>query len=238
VPLPLRFLPLLGVLAALLLPSTAVAAEAGLNINGGAASGTADNYNQLSDTGAKWARHFLYWNDIDESGLKGYDQIVAEEDRRGVKTLFVVAAARGTPPDAERYAEYVGALAKRIARRLEAIEIWNEQDETPSGSRRRVGATYVDLLQRSYTAIKAARPQRKVVFGPVVGNNYAYLEQAYAAGAKGYFDVMAAHTDTACSSRGRASSTATRAASPASPSSATARSARRCSPTATTSRSG
>jgi hypothetical protein len=196
----LRILPLLGVLAALLVPNGALAAEPGLNINGGAASGTPENFDQLADTGATWARHFLYWDNMDESGLRAFDQIVAEEDRRGIKTLLTVAGTGGHPPaDHQRYADFVGALAERNGGRLEAIEIWNEQDEDtfwrPAGA---PAATYVDLLKRSYTAIKAADPSVQVVFGPVVGNHYGYLEQAYAAGAKGYFDVMAAHTDTAC----------------------------------------
>ena len=103
--MPFRFLLLLGVLAALLVPSSALAAEPGLNINGGAASGVAENFDQLSDTGAKWARHFLYWDNMDESGLREFDRIVAEEDRRGVKTLLTVAGTGGQPPaDHQRYA--------------------------------------------------------------------------------------------------------------------------------------
>jgi hypothetical protein len=189
---------LLGLLVVLLVPSTAGAAEPGLNINGGAASGTAENYSQLTDTGAKWARHFLYYDDIGQ-GLQTYDQIVAEEDKRGVKTLLTVAAAsRTAPADPQVYADYVGGLAKRWRGHLEAIEIWNEQDEDHFWHGSADPAQYVDLLQRSYAAIKAADPSVKVVFGPTVGNNYGFLEKAYAAGAKGHFDVMAAHTDTAC----------------------------------------
>ena len=113
--------------------------------------------------------------------------------------LVVAAASHQPPANPQAYADFVGPLAKRWKGRLEAIEIWNEQDETPVLDRRaRSPSAYVDLLQRSYTAIKAADPHVKVVFGPTVGNNYGFLEQAYAAGAKGYFDVMAAHTDTAC----------------------------------------
>ena len=191
-----RFLPLLGLLAALLIPATASAAEIGLNINGGAASGTAENFDQLGDTGSKWARHFVFW---DDAHLESYDDIVAQEDARGIKTLFVVAAAsHQAPSDPEQYAEFIGAMARRWKGRLEAIEIWNEQDEGQFWSGGPNPAKYVDLLQRSYTAAKAADPSVKVVFGPTVGNNYGFLEQAYAAGAKGYFDVMAAHTDTAC----------------------------------------
>src|ERR1700710_2799552 len=86
----LRLLPLLGLLAALALPAAAPAAEVGLNVNGGAASGTPENFTQLTDLGAKWARHFMYYDDaLPES----YDGTVAKEDARGVKTLLVVAAA-------------------------------------------------------------------------------------------------------------------------------------------------
>ena len=193
-----RILPLLGLLAALLLPASASAAEVGLNINGGAASGTAETYDQLTDTGSKWARHFLYWDSIG-SGLGTYDQIVAEEDRRGVKTLLVVTGTGGaTPSDPQRYADYVGDLAKRYKGRLEAIEIWNEQDEAHFWAGGPQPARYVDLLQRAYTAVKAADPQMTVVMGATTGNNYGFLEQAYQAGAKGFFDAAAAHTDTAC----------------------------------------
>ena len=112
----IRLLPLLGLLAALLIPSTASAADLGLNINGGAASGSAENFAQLSDTGAKWARHFVYW---DDAQLPSYDQIVAQEDARGVKTLFVVAAAsRHAPANPQQFADYIGQMAQRWQQRL------------------------------------------------------------------------------------------------------------------------
>ena len=196
---PTKILPLLGLLAALCLPATASAAEAGLNLNGGAASGTPEAYNHLTDTGAKWARHFLYWDHIDEAGLANYDQIVAEEDARGVKTLLVVTGLGGNPPaNPQAYADYVGKLAARYKGRLEAIEIWNEQDETHFWKGAPQADKYTDLLQRSHTAIKANDPRMTVVVGATTGNNYGFLEQLYAAGAKGYFDVAASHTDTAC----------------------------------------
>jgi hypothetical protein len=192
----LRLLPLLGLLAALAVPAAAPAAEVGLNINGGLASGTPQNFDQLTQTGAKWARHFVYY---DDAALPALDNIVAQEDARGVKTLFVVAgASRQAPSDPQKYADFVGGMASRFKGHLEAIEIWNEQDEGHFWSGGPNPVKYVDLLQRSYTAIKAGDPHVKVVFGPTVGHNYGFLEQAYAAGAKGYFDVMAAHTDTAC----------------------------------------
>jgi hypothetical protein len=194
-----KTLPLLGLLAALCLPATALAAEPGLNLNGGAASGTTEAYSTLTDTGARWARHFLYWDGISEAGLAQYDQIVAEEDRRGVKTLFVVTGLGGNPPaNPQAYADYVGNLAKRWKGRLEAIEVWNEQDEGQFWRGAPQADRYTDLLQRSYTAIKAQDPRMTVVLGATTGNNYGFLEQVYGAGGKGSFDVAAAHTDTAC----------------------------------------
>ena len=195
----LRLLSLAAVLAALTLPSSALAAEAGLNLNGGAGSGTPEALNQLTDTGAKWARHFLYWDGISEAGLPSYDAILAEEERRGVKSLFVVTGLNGQPPaDAQKYADYVGALAKRWKGKLDAIEVWNEQDETHFWQGAPQPGRYVDVLQRTYTAVKAADPGMTVIFGALTGNNYGFLEEAYKAGAKGYFDAVAAHTDTAC----------------------------------------
>jgi hypothetical protein len=190
-------LPLLGLLAALLLPASAPAAEPGLNVAGGA--GTAADFDQLSDLGAKWARHGLSWDTAAESNLVAYQRTFQEEDRRGVKSLLMVSSASTTPPaDPEAYATFVARLASRYKGSLEAIEIWNEPDE---GMFWRGGPQvdrYVELLQRSYTAIKAVNPQMTVVFGPLTGANYGFLDRAYDAGAKGYFDALAAHTDTAC----------------------------------------
>src|SRR3712207_59979 len=59
-------------------------------------------------------------------------------------------------------------------------------------------AAYVTLLRAPYAAIKREDPAAKVIFGPTTGNNYEFVQQAYAAGAKGFFDAMAVHTDTAC----------------------------------------
>lgn len=193
----LRLIPLLAILAVLGLPtSSANAAEVGLNVNGGLAGGTPENFAQLTDVGAKWARHFYYW---DDSHVESIGDIIANEDRRGIKTLITVAAkSNAAPSDPQQYALAVGRLAEVYKGRIEAIEIWNEADEPHFWAGAPQPAKYVDLLQRSYTAIKAVDPKVKVVFSPTVGHNYNFLEQAYAAGAKGYFDVMAAHTDTAC----------------------------------------
>ena len=189
-----RFLPLLGLLAALLTPATASAAQIGLNINGGA---SADDLATLGDTKSSWARHFVVWDGRSEPD--GHqDAMIDNLERQGTKTLLVVVGS-SKPSTAAAYASFVGGLAQRYKGKVEAYEIWNEADEGsfwPGGPE---PAQYVTLLQASYLAIKQADPAAKVVFTPTTGNNYGFLEEAYRLGAKGYFDVMSVHTDTACS---------------------------------------
>ena len=48
----------------------------------------------------------------------------------------------------------------------------------------------------------SADPSATVLVGGLTGNNYAYLDQLYANGAKGSFDGVAVHTDTACLTNG------------------------------------
>jgi Glycosyl hydrolase catalytic core len=196
----------LGLLAALTLlllaPAAARGAELGLNVNGGgAAAGNQQNFDDLSTLNARWARHFVFWDDVDENGYGAYQAMIAEEERRGVKTLVTVMSARGeAPPEAQAFADFMGALARRL-KGADAFEVWNEADEGLFWSGGPNAQAYVEVLKRSYAAIKAISPEAIVVFSPTVGNNVGFVEAAYAAGAKGSFDAMAVHTDTACLDR-------------------------------------
>ncbi len=76
---------------------------------------------------------------------------------------------------------------------VDAWEIWNEQNIArfwPGGPD---PAAYAGLLKAAYPAVKAGDPSSKVLFGGLSQNDYAFVEAAYAAGAKGSFDVMATH---------------------------------------------
>jgi hypothetical protein len=86
-------------------------------------------------------------------------------------------------------------IARRMARhfrgRVLAWEIWNEPNDQHfwRGSARR----YARLLRAAYPAIKAGDSNARVVFGGLVHNDDRFLARAYAAGARGAFDVMATH---------------------------------------------
>ena len=201
-------------------PAAASAAETGLVIGGGAAAANdADAFATLQDTGSKWARHFLYWSDgepakgqYSEEYLRAYDQIVARETALGVKPLLVVTGSPGwasgsgdvnTPPrNPQDYADFVGMLARRYAGRVKQYEIWNEQDHDQFWRGGPEAAKYADLLRRSYAAIKAADGAASVSVGPLTGGNHAFMQQLYDNGAKGAFDAVTVHTDTACLTTG------------------------------------
>jgi len=57
---------------------------------------------------------------------------------------------------------------------------------------------YSALLKAAYPVIKAADPGSTVLVGGLTGNDAAYLDALYAAGAQGSFDAVGVHTDTAC----------------------------------------
>jgi len=192
-----RLLPLLALAACLIVPSAASAAELGLNLAGGTATTTAQ-VDEAAGTGAKWARHFLFMNDVGNDGLAQFGRVLEYEQSKGMQSLIVVARSDRQPPNTEEYAQFMGRLAARYKGLVDAYEVWNEQDEAGWWAGGPNPGAYVGLLKASYAAIKASDPAATVVMGPFTGNNYGFLEQAYAAGAKGSFDAVAVHTDTAC----------------------------------------
>lgn len=169
---------------------------------------------QVAGLGVGWVRVFAAWNifepnrghlnepEIDtlEAGLAALP--------KGTKVIVDVVntpewASKSSnpvmpPSDAGDYARFVGTMAKRFAGRVSAWEIWNEEDASLWWASGPDPAAYTALLKASYHAVKAADPSATVVLGGLTGNDYEFLSQLYADGAKGYFDAVAVHTDTIC----------------------------------------
>ncbi len=99
------------------------------------------------------------------------------------------------PTDAT-FAGAINYLANAFAGRVNAWEIWNEEDSTAwwTGT----PAQYVGLLKAAYPAVKSADPSASVLVGGLTGNDASYLQALYASGAQGSFDAVGVHTDTAC----------------------------------------
>jgi hypothetical protein len=195
---------------ALLAPTPADAAEAGVNLNGLAPANVAE----ASALGAHWIRVFAVWRDLepapgthDTGWLGQYERLLGSLPKNDHVIVDFVGApswesgssASNAPPS--NPADYAGALhylAGQWRGKVAAYEIWNEEDATQWWAGAPNPAAYTQLLQAAYPAVKSADPAAKVVLGGLTGNDYDFLEGVYKAGGKGYFDAVGVHTDTAC----------------------------------------
>src|SRR3954471_15785869 len=102
--------------------------------------------------------------------------------------------APARPPD---FGRFMGRLV-RLAPGIGAVEVWNEADDPAFFAGAPDPAGYAALLRAAYPAVKAADPGVAVLSTGMVGNNFRFLQDVYAAGGGGFFDAAAVHTDTAC----------------------------------------
>lgn len=164
----------------------------------------------MQDLGVRWVRLNANWADAEptrgtyDSGWLGhYDRAVELARAAGARIVMMSYQSpawasrsrnRETPPrHPQDFARFMGFLATRYAGKVEAYEVWNEENILRFWSTGPNAAAYTRLLQPAYLAIKQADPEAKVVFGGLSTNDYAFLERAYDAGAKGYFDVVSVH---------------------------------------------
>jgi hypothetical protein len=164
----------------------------------------------LADLGARWVRLNANWADAEprrgiyDSGWLGhYDRAIEVARAAGSRIVLMSYQSpswasrsrnRETPPrHPQDFARFMGFLAARYARKVEAYEVWNEENISRFWSTGPSAAAYTRLLQFTYLAIKQVDPEAKVVFGGLSTNDYEFLERAYDAGAEGFFDVMSVH---------------------------------------------
>ncbi len=174
----------------------------------------------VDDLGVEWVRQQVWWQDIE--GAKGLyvweelDNVVDAVGRHHRKLLVsivrspswaTVDGGYGMPAEPEDLGDFVTAMAARYKNRIQAYEIWNEQNyAVENDGYVQDPGRYVELLKVAYTRIKAADPLAIVLFGPLTPtgvedptiaiDDIIYLQQvlAYQNGVvKGYFDVLAAH---------------------------------------------
>lgn len=143
------------------------------------------------NAGITWIRQQVRWMDLhDRSGAIYWaelDDIVADSSAAGVSLLVSVVAAPSWAtsngsngmPSRERFGDFayfMGEMAKRYRGRIQAYQIWNEQNRAcenggdcarDGGVGGRVASAdyYVDMLAVAYDAIKANDPYAIVVSG-------------------------------------------------------------------------
>jgi hypothetical protein len=100
------------------------------------------------------------------------------------------------PANASSIKPWMTFMAKTYGSRIAGIEVWNEPNLAEftgvADSNTRV-KKFVALLKAAYAGIKAGNKSVPVIFGGPAQTDDVFIKQAYAAGAKGAFDVMAVH---------------------------------------------
>ena len=172
----------------------------------------------INELGFGWLKQQVRWEYVETSkgnyGWSGLDSLANTANAAGVKVMFSIVAAPawarggksgiGPPDNYQDFANFVGAMAAHFKGRVQAYEIWNEQNLSREWEGAPLSASdYVRLLKGAYQAIKAADPNAIVVSGAPTPtgindgswaiDDRTYLNQMYAAGLKFYCDAVGAH---------------------------------------------
>ena len=174
------------------------------------------------EVGFDWFRQQIHWRDIEDRSGQFFwgdlDGIVEAAHARGVLVMLSVVrspawytadGSDGMPRDPAALARFVGAIAQHYAGKVQAIEIWNEQNlahENGGHVTLDDAGRYVELLKASYEAIKAVDPSIVVVAGApsstatndpgIAMRDQDYLRAMYTYNGgmiRDYFDVQAIH---------------------------------------------
>jgi len=172
-----------------------------------------------SDLGVTWVKQLIEWAIYESNpgsiNWAPLDEMINAMDSAGFNILLSVTSApswardsdqeKGPPSDYQAYANFIGQLAQRYKGKVDAYEIWNEQNlrrewNTPKGIS---AASYVELLRLAYIAIKNADSSAIVVTGGLAPTGFndgvnaiddrVYLRQMYAAGVAEWSDAIGAH---------------------------------------------
>ena len=178
-------------------------------------------FDLMTATGIRNVRLMMPWAGMEPNpGQYDFGQVdlmVDAANARGMSVLGTLVSSPGwavdpglpavsTPPaSAATYGDFAGAVASHFRGRVAAYEIWNEPNAVASWTSGPQGpepAVYAGLLKAAYPKIKGADPSALVI-GGVVGavvsffaltmDPVTFIEQMYAAGAKGSFDALSFH---------------------------------------------
>jgi hypothetical protein len=175
--------------------------------------------NKVNEAGFGWVRIQLQWREFEPSpgayNPAPYDTMIAAAADGGAKVLVSVVKAPdwaspsrpgGLPDDTRAFGRTMRFLAQRYQGRVQAWEIWNEQNLAGEVGGNVQVAPYFETLKAGYGAVKAVDPRAVVLFGgltptgvrdpSVAIEDTEYLRQFYAyRGGEGrnYFDALAAH---------------------------------------------
>ena len=181
---------------------------------------------------ARWIKQQLQWgvyeHDQGNMDWSGFDAIINAAHDRGLRVMLSIVTApqwthpnlppsappgendpnsiKGPPDDPNAYANFVGQVVDRYKGKIQAIEVWNEQNlvrEWRTTPQTLDAKRYVALLSAAYKAIKARDPNIIVISGALsptgvddgvnATDDFRYLQQMIDAGLLDSVDCVGAH---------------------------------------------
>lgn len=130
-----------------------------------------------------WVKQQLRWGDFSpapgQMDWSGFDRVVDAASAKDIRVLLSIVTAPawsrpgvegvdGPPNDLNEYAKFVGEVVDRYKGKVQAIEIWNEQNidsEWKTNPQAVSPEQYVEMLKLAYQAIKARDPDVMVISG-------------------------------------------------------------------------
>lgn len=176
----------------------------------------------VNQSGFNWVRFQISWAEFERAPEQWdplpYDRMIEAMTQSGLNVLLVIAKAPDWAlsddpetflSDYDAFGNFVSFIADRYQGKVQAYEIWNEQNLAAEWGGHVNPAEYVEMLQVAHDAIKAVDPNAQVVFGgltptgitdPAVAiDDVQYLQQVYeiSGGALSqYFDVLGMHLNS------------------------------------------
>jgi hypothetical protein len=174
----------------------------------------------VTQAGFNWMTHQVEWSAVEvapgQFDFSELDGIVNTGAAAGLKVMLSVAHAPEfyrsptsglMPGDPATFQQFMNVLATQYAGKVQAYEIWNEENlEREAGFGNVDPITYLPLLENGYTGVKSADPTALVLLGAPsptgadipgsVIDDLSYLQQLYAINGGeviGFFDALSAH---------------------------------------------
>ena len=176
----------------------------------------------VQDSGFGWVRFQLEWSQFERVDNQWdplpIDRIVDQFAADGVNILLVVAKApewaldptgNQLLADYAQFTELMAFVSQRYAGKVQAWEIWNEQNLAHEVNGNVRVADYVELLKAGHAGVRQGDPEALVVFGGLTPNgvndpaiaidDLEYLRQIYQVNGGEialYYDVMGMHVSS------------------------------------------
>lgn len=183
-------------------------------------------FKRIGDVHFGWIRQQIRWSAYEPTKgafqndyVKRVDMLVDQAAARGVHILFSTVnspawagTGGGLPRNPQDYADFVGFMARRYGMKVQAYEIWNEENYAHETGGTVDIAAYLPILRAGYQAIKGANKATTVVFGgltptavtgrpSVAVDDVEFLTKLYVLNGgevKRYFDVLGVHPGSTC----------------------------------------